>query len=204
MDRTVKERDMGKIFYILGKSSTGKDTIYKKILEDKELNLKDIILYTTRPIRDGEINGKSYHFVSEEEYQDIKNAGAIIEERAYDTMHGVWRYFTAKDENIDLEKNDYLIIGVLKSFVDTRAYFGNDKVIPLYIEVEDGERLQRALNREKKPENRRFKEMCRRYLADSEDFAEEKIIEAGIKERFENIELNECIESVKNHIRKNR
>ena len=195
---------MGKIFYILGKSSTGKDTIYKKILEDTELNLKDIILYTTRPIRDGEINGKSYHFINEEEYQKIKATGSIIEERSYDTMHGVWRYFTVKDEQIDLDKNDYVIIGVLKSFVDTREYFGDDKVVPIYIEVEDGIRLQRALNREKKPENRRYKEMCRRYLADSEDFSEEKIVAAGIKDRFENIDLANCISEVKGFIRRNR
>lgn len=195
---------MGKIFYILGKSSTGKDTIYKNILEDKELNLKDIILYTTRPIRDGEINGKSYHFVSDEEYVKIKESGAIIEERSYDTMHGVWRYFTVKDENIDLDKNDYIIIGVLKSFTDTRDYFGKDKVVPIYIEVEDGLRLQRALNREKKPENRRFKEMCRRYLADSDDFADEKIYEADITKRFENIDLSKCIEEVKEYIREHR
>lgn len=195
---------MGKIFYILGKSSTGKDTIYKKILEDKELNLKDIILYTTRPIRDGEINGKSYHFINEDEYIDIRNSGAIIEERSYDTMHGVWRYFTVKDEQIDLDNNDYIIIGVLNSFVETRKYFGNDKVVPIYIEVEDGVRLQRALNREKKPENRRYKEMCRRYLADSEDFAEEKIKAAGITDRFENVDLDVCINEVKEYIRKNR
>ncbi|MDO4189240.1 MAG: guanylate kinase [Lachnospiraceae bacterium] len=195
---------MGKIYYILGKSSTGKDTIYKKILEDKELNLKDIILYTTRPIRDGEINGKSYHFVDENEYLRIKETGAIIEERSYDTMHGVWRYFTVKDEQINLDSNDYIIIGVLKSYEDTRDYFGSDKVIPIYIEVEDGVRLQRALDREKKPENRRFKEMCRRYLADSEDFADEKIINAGINKRFENEDLATCISEVKEFIRKNR
>lgn len=195
---------MGKIFYILGKSSTGKDTIYKNILADEELNLKDIILYTTRPIRDGEIDGKSYHFVDEKRYQEIKDLGLIIEERSYNTMHGVWRYFTVKDENIDLDKNDYVIIGVLKSFTDTRDYFGKDKVVPVYIEVEDGLRLQRALNREKKPENRRFKEMCRRYLADSEDFADEKIFEAGINKRFENDDLTLCINEVKDYIRKNR
>lgn len=195
---------MGKIFYILGKSSTGKDTIYKRILEDEELNLKDIILYTTRPIRDGEINGKSYHFVDEKEYESIKSEGLIIEERSYNTMHGVWRYFTVKDENIDLDKNDYVIIGVLKSFMDTRDYFGKDKVLPIYIEVEDGLRLQRALNREKKPENRRFKEMCRRYLADSDDFSEEKIMEAGIARRFENIDLQTCINEVRDYIKENR
>ena len=195
---------MGKIFYILGKSSTGKDTIYKNILEDETLGLKDIILYTTRPIRDGETDGKSYHFVSEKEYEDIKKSGLIIEERSYNTMHGVWRYFTVKDSSIDLSNNNYVIIGVLKSFIDTRDYFGRDKVVPIYIEVEDGLRLQRALNREKKPENRRFKELCRRYLADSEDFSEDKIKDAGIDKRFENVDLSSCINEVKEYIRKNR
>lgn len=195
---------MGKIFYILGKSSTGKDTIYKNILEDETLGLKDIILYTTRPIRDGETDGKSYHFVSEKEYEDIKKSGLIIEERSYNTMHGVWRYFTVKDSSIDLSNNNYVIIGVLKSFIDTRDYFGGDKVVPIYIEVEDGLRLQRALNREKKPENRRFKELCRRYLADSEDFSEDKIKDAGIDKRFENVDLSSCINEVKEYIRKNR
>ena len=195
---------MGKIFYILGKSSTGKDTIYKNILEDETLGLKDIILYTTRPIRDGETDGKSYHFVSEKEYEDIKKSGLIIEERSYKTMHGVWRYFTVKDSSIDLSNNNYVIIGVLKSFIDTRDYFGSDKVVPIYIEVEDGLRLQRALNREKKPENRRFKELCRRYLADSEDFSEDKIKDAGIDKRFENVDLSSCINEVKEYIRKNR
>lgn len=195
---------MGKIFYILGKSSTGKDTIYKNILEDETLGLKDIILYTTRPIRDGETDGKSYHFVSEKDYEDIKKSGLIIEERSYNTMHGVWRYFTVKDSSIDLSNNNYVIIGVLKSFIDTRDYFGSDKVVPIYIEVEDGLRLQRALNREKKPENRRFKELCRRYLADSEDFSEDKIKDAGIDKRFENVDLSSCINEVKEYIRKNR
>ena len=195
---------MGKIFYILGKSSTGKDTIYKNILEDETLGLKDIILYTTRPIRDGETDGKSYHFVSEKEYEDIKKSGLIIEERSYNTMHGVCRYFTVKDSSIDLSNNNYVIIGVLKSFIDTRDYFGSDKVVPIYIEVEDGLRLQRALNSEKKPENRRFKELCRRYLADSEDFSEDKIKDAGIDKRFENVDLSSCINEVKEYIRKNR
>lgn len=194
---------MGKIFYILGKSSTGKDTIYKNILQDDNLLLKDIILYTTRPIRDGEQDGKSYHFVDEEGYLKIKETGNIIEERSYDTMHGLWRYFTVKDEQIDLDKNNYLVIGVINSFVALKKFFGEDVVIPIYIEVDDGLRLQRALNREKRPENRRFKEMCRRFLADSEDFSEENILEAGITRRFENIDLNNCLDEVKEYIKDN-
>ena len=51
---------MGKIVYLMGKSSTGKDTIFKKLLEDKSLALKNIVPYTTRPIRGGEKDGQEY------------------------------------------------------------------------------------------------------------------------------------------------
>lgn len=191
---------MGKIFYILGKSATGKDTIYKKLLEDKSLNLKEIVLYTTRPIRDSETDGSTYHFVSESDFLRLKEAGRVIEDRVYNTVHGPWRYFTVDDENIDLEHNSYLVIGVLTSYVSISNYFGEDKVVPLYIEVDDGERLMRALLRERLPENGRYAEMCRRFLSDTEDFSEEKIIAAGIKNRYENRNIDECIDVIKSVI----
>lgn len=191
---------MGKIFYILGKSSTGKDTIYKRICNDKDLALNTIVLYTTRPIREGEEPGVTYNFVNEDEYQDIKQKGLIIEERSYNTMHGLWRYFTVNDSQLNLDEESYIMIGVLESFISTKDYYGSDVVIPIYIEVDDGIRLERALKREMKPENRKFAEMCRRYLADDQDFSEEKIQAAGIERRFQNIDLENCIEEVKNHI----
>ena len=70
---------MGKIFYIMGKSSSGKDTIYSRLLEDQKLELGRIILYTTRPIRDGEIPGKEYHFVDEEKFRQFWRLGKVIE-----------------------------------------------------------------------------------------------------------------------------
>lgn len=192
---------MGKIFYILGKSSTGKDTIYKEICNEKEFKLNPVILYTTRPIRDGEKNGITYNFVDETEYKAIKDSGKIIEEREYDTIHGLWRYFTVEDDKLNLENASYIMIGVLSSYVSIRDYYGEDKVIPIYIEVDDGIRLERALKREQKPENRKYAEMCRRFLADTEDFSEDKIKKAGIKKRFENIELDKCILEVRKYIR---
>ena len=60
---------MGKIICLMGKSSTGKDTIYKRLLEDQELHLKKLIPYTTRPIREGEQEGIEYHFVDEKHLQ---------------------------------------------------------------------------------------------------------------------------------------
>lgn len=191
---------MGKIFYILGKSSTGKDTIYKKVLNNSGLNLKDVVLYTTRPIRDGEIKDVTYHFVDEEKYRELDEKGLIIEARAYQTMHGLWRYFTVNDTELDLDKEDYLVIGVLSSYISIRDYFGEDKVVPIYIEVDDGVRLQRALDREKRPENRKFTELCRRFLADTEDFSEDKLVAAGITKRFVNDDLDRCIEQICDYI----
>lgn len=193
---------MGKIFYIMGKSSTGKDTIYKKLLDKYPEELRQVVMYTTRPIREEEKDGVTYNFVTEDYFNNAKEQGLIIESRAYNTVHGIWRYFTVNDGKIDLQNGNYLISGVLESYVSTREYFGKDKVIPIYIEVEDGERLTRALKREKKPGNRRFAEMCRRFLTDTEDFSEEKLKAAGIVRRFENRDLYICMSEIEDFILK--
>lgn len=192
---------MSKIFYIIGKSSTGKDTIYKELLKNSEL--ESVCLYTTRPQRSNEKEGEEYHFVSEEEYQHIKEKGLIIEERAYNTIHGIWRYFTVNDGQFDNEDKNYLIVGVLNSYVSTKDYFGEEKVIPLYIELDDENRLQRALIREKQQEVPRYAELCRRFLSDSEDFSEENIIKAGINRRFQNYNLDDCIAEIRDFIKEN-
>ena len=191
---------MGKMIYLMGKSSTGKDTVYRKLLSWKEMNLKRIVPYTTRPIRIGEKEGNEYHFTDETEYKRLEAQGVIIEARAYHTYHGLWRYFTVDDGKIDLNKEDYLMIGTLESYVNTANYFGKDKVLPVLLELDDGIRLQRALNRERKQENPRYQELCRRYLADAEDFSEEKIKEAGIRGRFSNENLEKCIAEIKKYI----
>lgn len=188
---------MGKIFYIIGKSSTGKDTIYKRLLADQELNLKPIVIYTTRPIREGERQGREYFFTDEEGLEQIRRDGKLIELRAYDTIFGVWKYFTADYEQIDLGHEDYLMIGVLDSFHAVREYYGWDRVIPVFIEVEDGERLQRALNRERQEQHPKYKELCRRFLTDSEDFSEEKIQAEQIGRRFYNRELEDCLKEIR-------
>ena len=194
---------MGKIYYIFGKSSSGKDTIYRRLLKMHPDSLRSVVLYTTRPKREGEKEGITYNYLSEEGYEDLKQRGLIIEERSYNTLHGIWRYFTVKDDQIDLEKNDYLITGVLESYVSTRNYFGKDRVMPVYIEVEDGERLTRALNREKKPGNRKYAEMCRRFLTDTEDFSEDKLKAAGVDRRFINDDLEKCLAEIEKYIEEN-
>ncbi|NBK90590.1 guanylate kinase [bacterium 1XD21-13] len=191
---------MGKIFYVFGKSSTGKDTIYRNLMENKALRLRPIVPYTTRPVRAGETPGVEYHFTDEAELAVMEAAGKVIELRAYETVHGIWKYFTADGEHVDLAHYHYAMIGVLDSFLAIRKYYGEDRVVPIYIEVEDGERLQRALDRERSQEKPRYAELCRRFLADSNDFAEEKLLKAGIRQRFENRELFVCIGEITTYI----
>lgn len=192
---------MGKIVCLMGKSSTGKDTIYKHLMADQELALHPIVPYTTRPIRAGERDGVEYIFTNETGYLDLRDAGRIIEERAYDTCHGLWRYFTVADGQIDLASADYCMIGTLEAYVSIRDYFGPGQVLPVLLELDDGERLGRALAREKAQKQPRYDEMCRRFLADSQDFSEERIRKAGIVKRFNNDDLERCLKEIQSYIK---
>lgn len=190
---------MGKIFYLMGKSSSGKDSIFKKIKE-RIPELKNIILYTTRPIREGEQNGVEYHFVDENKLQELEKRGCVIEQRAYQTKHGIWKYFTADDGQVDLSKYSYLVIGTLVSYQEMCKYFGKGNMIPLYVEVEDGLRLSRALERERQQAAPKYAEMCRRFLADSEDFSERNLQDAGITKRFQNLDFQKCVSEICDYI----
>ena len=169
---------MPEIAFIMGKSASGKDKIYKTLIEDESLKLNTVTLYTTRPMRAGETDGE------------------------YNTVYGVWKYFTADDGQIDLNSGKkYLVIGTLEAYDKFCEFYGKEHIMPIYIEVEDGLRLTRAIHREQKQDNPHYEEMCRRFLADSEDFSEENIAKAGITRRFSNNgELEDCISEVKSAI----
>ena len=185
---------MGKIFYLMGKSGSGKDTIYN-VIKEQMPELKNIVIYTTRPIRSGEVDGVAYHFSDDEKLQKFQEAGKVIELREYNTVHGIWKYFTVDDGQFDTEEHS-LAIGTLESYVQMKAYFGEEKMVPLYIEVDDGLRLERALNRERKQAAPKYEEMCRRFLADAKDFSEENLSAAGIIKRYENDELEKCVAEI--------
>lgn len=190
---------MGKIYCVMGKSSSGKDTVYKKLKEQyKEFRL--IVPYTTRPIREGEKHGVEYYFVDPEQFRAMKEDGKVIESRSYNTKCGIWTYFTADDGQIDLSAADYLLIGTLVSYQALREYFGEEAIVPVYLEVEDGLRLARALERERRQEKPKYAEMCRRFLADEEDFSEENLIKSGITERFGNEDFTECLNKIQRYI----
>lgn len=187
---------MSRIYYIMGKSATGKDTIYKELLKLCP-DLKTIVPYTTRPIRQGEKNGVEYFFTSLEKLSEWKDSGKIIELRTYETVMGPWSYFTVDDGQFEGNgESPFLMIGTLESYEKMCQYFGQQVMVPLYIEVPDGQRLMRALERENSQSSPNYREICRRYLADENDFSEKKLDSLGIKKRFKNLDLKSCLEEI--------
>ena len=192
-----------KIIYIMGKSSSGKDTIFKKLKE--KLDVNTYVMYTTRPIREGEKEGVTYHYISNEKMQryiDGKENNKLIEYRTYQTVHGPWTYATIADEQFKTNK-DMMMLGTLESYENMRKHFEKE-LLPIYIEVEDGLRLERALKREREQKEPKYAELCRRFLADSKDFSEENLKKAGIVKRFENIELDKCLNEILEEIKSNK
>ncbi len=186
----------------MGKSASGKDSLFRQMMADETLKLQQIVPYTTRPIRIKEVDGREYHFVTQEQFDEMMAEGKVIEHRTYQTVNGPWHYFTADDGQIDLSAGSFLLIGTLEAYVKLAAYFGKEQVVPLYVEVEDGERLERSLKRERKQAVPNYAEVCRRFLADAEDFSEEKLMDAGITERFINADRDECYQALADAVRR--
>lgn len=187
---------MGRIYYLLGKSATGKDTLYKEILKRRP-KLRTVTMYTTRLIREGETDGVEYFFTGREELERQLASGKVIESRTYQTIAGPWTYYTVDDGQFDVADDEScLMIGTLESYEKMCAYFEAGKMVPVYIEVPDGIRLLRAVKREENQKRPNYREVCRRYLADEKDFSEENLERLGITKRYQNTDMEMCLEEI--------
>lgn len=156
----------------IGPSSSGKDSFFLPTLRKYQFN--PIILHTTRPMRSGEIEGESYYFITKEQMDSLEQRNLLIERRDYQTVQGIWSYATSS-VHMDLVHQDYLTLNTwvgYQKFLDFYPDFGS-MIHPIYFQVEDGLRLERALVRERKQQKGNYEEMCRRFLADQRDFSNE-------------------------------
>ena len=185
-----------KLFLIIGKSATGKDSICEGLLRRFEGRLRKIVPYTTRPIREGEVDGVNYHFVTVEEMQKMQQEGKILECRTYHVVVGDWHYFTADDGQIDASGTHAVMIATPEVYFALKKTKYADAIVPIYLETEDEERLLRSIWRERKQENPNFAEVCRRYLADEQDFSEEIIEKMNPRLRFLNWKFDSCMRMV--------
>lgn len=179
------------LFCVIGKSGSGKDSVCRQLL--KKTNLHFLVTYTSRPIRPTEENGKEYFFVDEE---FIKTSPLVIERRVYKTVNGDWYYATLNDGQF--KAVDSIMITSPQQYLSIKHFFENSEnvhIIPLYIYVDDGIRLQRLISREMLQEKPNYLEICRRYKTDEEDF---KLMEP--EKRFLNYSLSECVSEILNEI----
>ena len=189
-----------KIIYFMGKSASGKDTIYRKVKEKLNPSPKEIILSSRQgPIRDHEENGREYFFVTDSEIAKMENERKNYRKACLPYRIRRWIYTTADDGQFD-DNSVYMTIGTLESYVPIRAHFGAETMIPVYLEVEDGLRLERAIARERTQKTAKYEEMCRRFLADQADFSEEKLKAANIIKRFKNEDRECCLKEVLSYI----
>lgn len=182
----------------MGKSASGKDSLYKKLI-DSDLDLKRYAIYTTRPKRDGELEGVEYYFVNEKYLKDNKDK--ILEKRVYHTVEGDWYYATLDDGKIKNDKN-YIIIGTLESYNILKKHYGEKNIYPIFLEVKNELRKQRAIYRETMQKIPKLQELERRFKADEIDFSEENIKNAGIIKRYVNEDFNKCYNEVFDDIKR--
>lgn len=92
------------IVVLLGKTSSGKDTVCNQLIQK---GYKKLVTYTTRPMRPGEVEDETYHFISKEEFETLISKDFFAEYTSYDAKEGTWLYGSAYD---DYENESDLIV----------------------------------------------------------------------------------------------
>jgi guanylate kinase len=155
---------------IFGKSGTGKTTLLKQLIEDEDLGLTPIVTCTTRPPRTGEVNEVDYYFISEEEFNELKETGELMEYSSYEVANGeTWYYGSLFKDFID-NKDRIIVVNPdgIKSILDNCKR----RSIPtstFLISASDSKRTERLLKRGDDKN-----EITRRIKADNKDFADAK------------------------------
>lgn len=147
-----------KVIAICGKSASGKDTLLRMIMNNTALH--EIVSCTTRPPREGEVNGKNYFFLTLEEFAHKDCMGEMLEV----TKFREWFYGTS----LNGVKEDAINVGVFNP-AGIYNLMKNEAVDLFVVQVQASDkcRLIRSLKREVNPD---VDEIVRRYLADKEDF----------------------------------
>ncbi len=148
-----------KILALIGKAGSGKDTLLRAVC-DSVLPIHEIVSFTTRPPREGEVNGENYIFVSGEEFAQAMLDGQMIEACEFNN----WFYGTGYESL----RTNIINIGVFNpAGVQALAHDPEVELKVVYVRAADKERLLRQLNREEDPD---CHEIVRRFRTDEEDF----------------------------------
>lgn len=128
------------IIVLVGESASGKSTL-ARWLSDYDKSFSRVVTYTTRPMRDGEVDGVDYHFISNEEFNKLAARGFFIETGKYRE----WQYGTAKD--FDLTKDSVVVLTPAGARALKRSGEYGKEVVVFYLNVDRKSRLIKMLTR---------------------------------------------------------
>lgn len=161
---------MNKIIVLSAKSASGKDTIMKQLVAEE--GFLPCVSHTTRPMREGEVEGREYYFIDQQDFIARKRNREFVETRTYNTVQGQWFYGMSKDElNSKLEQGHIIMILDIVGLLALQDSIYKDRIISFYIDVDLKTRIQRSLDRETLT-IQNLDECVRRAKADEEDFEE--------------------------------
>ena len=172
---------------ISGKTCSGKDKVVSYLID--KFNFKRIITYTTRPMRKGEQQNVTYHYITEEDFKQKINEGFFAEYKTYDTEFGTWYYGTALE---DLRKADdkSVIILTPQGYRDVKDKLPEKDITCIYLYANNT-----TLKKRLKKRGDDIKESDRRLEHDAEDFK-------GFESKVDRIVYNNDGEEIENVINK--
>ena len=155
---------MFKVIALMGKAGSGKDALLHELIRQCP-DANEMISCTTRPIREGEIHGVNYFYMTPEEFGARVLNGEMLECTEFNN----WFYGTS----YEALRSDCINIGVFNpEGVEILQETNNIDLTVVYILAGDKVRLLRQLNREENPD---CNEIVRRFGTDKKDFYQERI-----------------------------
>lgn len=148
---------------LTGKTCSGKDTIKKELI--KKHGYKDIVTYTTRPKRPGEVDGVSYHFITKEDFESKINDGFFAEYKSYNVANGDTWYYGSAIEDFESNTDKSVIILTPAGVKDLMKKLSLNNVKVVYIYANRETIAKRARRRDVDAN-----EINRRMLRDDIDF----------------------------------
>lgn len=149
------------IYVLLGKTCSGKTTVLQAL---KEKGFKTITTYTTRPQREGEVNGRDYHFVTKDQYDSLNKHGLLTAKNSFVSAYGEEWFYAIHLQDIDGDIDSIVITDPI-GYRDLVETIGDHRVCGIYLNSSLEVRTLRGMNRKDN-----IDELFRRLKADEEDF----------------------------------